>query len=390
MGLIKAALGAVNSTLADQWKEYFYCDALASDVLVVKGQKKVSKRSSNTKGNDNIITDGSIVAVANGQCMIIVENGKVVEMCAEPGEFTYDSGSEPSIFVGKLSDSVRATFDKIGKRFVFGGDAAKDQRVYYINTKEIMDNRFGTINPVPFRVVDRNIGLDVDVSLRCNGAYSFKIADPILFYTNVCGNVSREYTKDEIENQLKMEFVSALQPALAKISSMQIRPSEIVAHNEELCEAMNDALSNKWGKTRGLDVVSVALNSVTLPDEDAKMIKNAQKAAVMRDPSMYAATLGDAQADAMRDAAKNPNGAMMGFMGLNQAMGANSNINVSEMLKKDDKKNDGGWVCECGQTNSGKFCSNCGKPRPSVKYCPNCGAKVTEGAKFCSDCGQKL
>ena len=184
MGLIKAALGAVNSTLADQWKEYFYCDALASDVLVVKGQKKVSKRSSNTKGNDNIITDGSIVAVANGQCMIIVENGKVVEMCAEPGEFTYDSGSEPSIFVGKLSDNVRATFDKIGKRFVFGGDAAKDQRVYYINTKEIMDNRFGTINPVPFRVVDRNIGLDVDVSLRCNGAYSFKIADPILFYTN--------------------------------------------------------------------------------------------------------------------------------------------------------------------------------------------------------------
>ena len=196
MGLIKAGLGAINSALADQWKEYFYCDSMSSDVLVKKGQKKVSGRSSNTKGNDNIITDGSGIVVADGQCMIIVEDGKVVEASAEPGNFTYDSGSEPSLFNGDLD--FKKTFDTIGRRFGFGGDAGKDQRVYYFNTKELMGNKFGTPNPVPFRVVDSRLGLDLDVSLRCSGVYSYRIADPLLFYTNVCGNVSNEYTREMI------------------------------------------------------------------------------------------------------------------------------------------------------------------------------------------------
>ena len=282
MGLIKAAAGAFGGTMADQWKEFFYCDAIDKDVLVVKGEKRVSGRSSNKKGNDNIISSGSGIAVADGQCMIIVEQGKVVEVCAEPGQFTYDASTEPSIFSGSLGEGISRTFETVKKRFEFGGDTGKDQRVYYFNTKELVDNKFGTANPIPFRVVDRNIGLDIDVSVRCNGIYSYKIVDPLLFYTNVCGNVEQQYDREEIEGQLKTEFVSALQPAFAKISELQIRPSAIPGHVQELCDAMNEALTKKWLETRGLAVVSIAMNPVTLPEEDAQMIKDAQKNAIMR------------------------------------------------------------------------------------------------------------
>ena len=239
MGLIKAGMGALGGTLADQWKEYFYCEAMEKDVMVVKGQKRTSSRSSNTKGNDNIISNGSVIAVADGQCMMIVDQGKVVEVCAEPGEFTYDASTEPSIFSGKLGDSIQETFKTVGKRFAFGGDTGKDQRVYYFNTKELMDNKFGTPNPVPFRVVDSKIGLDVDVSIRCSGVYSYRIADPLLFYARVCGNVTQAYTRDELDSQLKTEFISALQPAFAKLSDLELRPNQIVAHNTELENAMN-------------------------------------------------------------------------------------------------------------------------------------------------------
>ncbi len=286
MGLIKAGIGALGGTLADQWREFFYCDAMDKEVLVVKGQKRVSGRSSNTKGNDNIISNGSGIAVADGQCMMIVEQGKVVEVCAEPGEFTYDTSTEPSIFYGGLGKGIKDTFAAIGKRFTYGGDTGKDQRVYYFNIKEIMDNKFGTPNPVPFRVVDSKIGLDVDVSIRCSGVYSYMISDPLVFYSKVCGNVEREFTREEIESQLKTEFISALQPAFGKLSDLQIRPNQIVSHNKDLEDAMNIALSTKWGKLRGLKVVSIALGSVTLPPEDAEMIKQLQKAAVLQNPNM--------------------------------------------------------------------------------------------------------
>ena len=246
MGLIKAGIGALGGTLADQWKEFFYCESMPKEVLVTKGQKRVSGRSSNTKGNDNIISNGSGIAVADGQCMIIVEQGKIVEVCAEPGEFTYDTSTEPSIFAGSLGESIVETFKTIGKRFTYGGDTGKDQRVYYFNTKELIDNKFGTPNPIPFRVVDSKIGLDVDVSVRCSGVYSYKIADPLLFYTNVCGNVEQEYTRDELDGQLKTEFISALQPAFGRLSDLELRPNQIVSHNTDLENAMNTALSEKW------------------------------------------------------------------------------------------------------------------------------------------------
>lgn len=391
MGLMKAGMSSLKGTLADQWKEFFYCDAMEGDVLVTKGRKRISGRSSNTKGNDNIITNGSGIAVADGQCMIIVEQGKVVEFCAEPGEFTYDTSSEPSVFTGDLADSVLATFQTIGKRFTYGGDTGKDQRVYYFNTKELMDNKFGTPNPIPFRVVDSRIGLDVDVSVRCSGVYSYRIADPLLFYTNVCGNVEREYRRSQLETQLKTEFIGALQPAFGKLSQLELRPSQIVGHNAELEQAMNDALSAKWGKLRGLQVVSVALGSVTLPEEDAEMIKRLQRTAVMRDPTMAGATLVDSQADAMRTAAGNKAGAMTGFMGMGMAAGAGG-MNAQELFamgaKKQTAPSGNPWKCVCGAVSEGKFCPQCGSPRPAeAGWTCVCGA-VNKG-KFCSECGRK-
>ena len=375
MGLIKAGIGALGGTLADQWKEFFYCEAMDKEVLVTKGKKQISGRSSNTKGNDNIISNGSGIAVADGQCMIFVEQGKVVEVCAEPGEFTYDSSTEPSIFAGSLGKSILDTFKTVGKRFAYGGDTGKDQRVYYFNTKELIDNKFGTPNPIPFRVVDSKIGLDIDVSVRCSGVYSYKIADPLLFYTNVCGNVEQEYTRDELDSQLKTEFISALQPAFGKLSDLELRPNQIVSHNTELEDAMNVALSAKWGELRGLKVVSIALGSVTLPDEDAEMIKQAQRTAIMRDPTMAAATLVGAQSDAMKTAAGNPNGAMMGFMGMGmaqQAGGMNAQ-NLFAMGQQQQAQQQsapapsapaGGWKCSCGATATGKFCPECGSKKP--------------------------
>lgn len=395
MGLIKALSGAVGGTLADQWKEFFYCDALSSDTLMIKGEKRVSGRSSNTKGNDNIISNGSGIAVADGQCMMIVEQGKIVEVCAEPGEYTYDKSTEPSIFTGPLGKGIIDTFKTIGKRFTYGGDTGKDQRVYYFNTKELIDNKFGTPNPIPFRVVDRNIGLDIDVSVRCSGVYSYKIADPLLFYTNVCGNVEREYTRDTIDGQLKTEFISALQPAFGKLSELGLRPNQIVAHNTDLENAMNSALSAKWGELRGLKVVSIALGSVTLPEEDAELIKKAQHAAILRDPSMGAATLVGAQAEAMKAAAANENGAMMGFMGMGMAaqaggMNAQSLYQMGQQARQQQPTPApaGAWKCKCGATVTGKFCTECGAKKPEYGWtCPSCGA--TNKGKFCSECGAK-
>lgn len=386
--------------MADQWKEFFYCEALDSDVMVVKGQKRIGGKSGNTKGSDNIISQGSGIAVADGQCMIIVEQGKIVEFASEPGEYTFDASTEPSIFAGNLSNAILASFDTFAIRFAHGGSTGKDQRVYYFNTKELMDNKFGTPNPVPFRVVDSRIGLDIDVSLRCSGVYSYKIADPILFYTNVCGNVSSAFTRDEIEKQLKTEFLSALQPALAKLSALEIRPNQIVAHNTELEDAMNEALSQKWGATRGLKIVSIALGSVTLPDEDAELIKTMQRNAALTNPNMAGATLVAAQADAMKAAAGNSAGAMTGFMGMGMAAQAGG-MNAQNLFAMGQQPMMGqpapqqaapqaapqaaGWTCSCGTVNSGNFCSNCGSPRPSADWICSCGTK--NSGKFCSNCG---
>ncbi len=414
MGLIRAASNAIRGTLADQWKEYFYCDALDADVLVARGMRKISGRSSNRKGDDNIITDGSHIAVADGQCMIIVEDGRVMDACAEPGAYTYDMGSSPSVFGGSLKEGLKGIAKEAWERFQFGGGAGKNQRVYYVNIKEIPGNKYGTPNPVPFRVVDRNIGLDVDISIRCNGEYSYRIVNPMAFYANVCGNVGNVYTRDQIDSMLKSELLTALQPAFAKISEMGIRYSALPGHTMEMSDALNDVLSKKWTSLRGIQIYSFGINSVTASKEDEDMIKQLQKSAVMRDPGMAAAALAGAQADAMRTAAGNPGGAMTGFMGMGMAQqaggagiqglyemgrqqnaqagvpGQGSNVGRGNPpVSSASGSGTAGWTCSCGKSgNTGKFCTECGAPKPVAAEGWTCACGAVNKGKFCSECGK--
>ncbi len=417
MGLIKAAVGAAGGVLADSWKEMIYCDSLPENVLAVKGQKRTSGRSSNVRGEENIITNGSRIIVNDGQAMIIVDQGAVVDFCGDPGEYTYDQSSEPSFFSGDLGENITKMFEQIGGRFAFGGDTGHDQRVYYFNTKEIIGNKYGTATPVPFRVVDNNIGLDVDISVRCNGLYSYKITNPLLFYKSVCGNVEQPYTRDRLDAQLKSELLTALQPAFAKISGMGIRYSAVPAHTLELAEALNEQLSSKWRDLRGIEIAEFGVNSISASPEDEQMIKDLQKSATMRDPSMRAAALAGAQADAMRAAASNTAGAMTGFLGMNMAgmagMGAQQTYAQAPGQTPTNQYQTaasggfaapasapaaapapaaalaGSWTCSnCGATNTGKFCAECGTPKPAASgqwTCSNCGA--TNTGKFCSECG---
>lgn len=400
MGLIKAALGSFTGTLGDQWKEFFYCDSMESNVLVTKGSKKVNKkRSSNTRGNDNIISNGSVIAVNEGQCMMIVEQGQIIEFSAEPGEFKWDSSSEPSIFLGNLENSIDESLDTVGNRFTFGGDTGKDQRVYFFNLKEIMGNKYGTPSPVPFRIVDTNIGLDMDISLRCFGEYSYHLCDPILFYKNVCGNVEQDYTTSNMESQLKSELLTALQPAFAKLSEMGIRYSALPGHTLELTDALKDVLTEKWHNTRGIEIVNIGVNSVRASEEDEERIKELQQSAVFRNPTMAAAHLTQAQAEAMKLAAGNQNaGSAMAFMGMNMA-GNTGGINAEQLYQMGQQMNPhteqptppaDSWTCTCGTTgNTGKFCTECGAKKPVSDNGWICSCGIVNKGKFCTECGAK-
>ncbi len=396
MGLIHAAMGAAAGVLADQWKEYFYCEAMPSDVLVAKGRRKTTAKSSNRYGDDNIIQNGSVIAVADGQCMVLVDNGKVTDYCAEPGEFVYDSSTEPSLFDGGvLSDNIKAVFLNIGKRFTFGGEAPKDQRIYYFNTKEIVGNQYGTASPVPFRIVDERAGLAVDIAIKCFGEYSYKLTNPVLFYTNVCGNISREYRRMDIDSQMKTELLTALQPALAKLSAMKIRYSELPAHTAELADALNEVLSPKWRDLRGIEIVSCGVSSVSANEEDEKLIKDMQRNAAFMDPTRGAAHLVGSTGDAMKAAAANEGtGAAMAFMGMNMAGQGGASAQALYAMGQQaavqpaaPAAQGAAWTCPaCGAVVTGNFCSNCGAKNPNGPWTCECGTQNT--GNFCSNCGK--
>ena len=445
MGLIKAGLGAVGGVLGDQWKEFIYCESMKPDVLVAKGMKRTSSqgRSSNTSAEDNIISNGSTIAINDGQCMIIVENGKVVEICSEPGEYTYDTSTEPSIMAEGLNmDSVKKVFAQIGKRFTYGGDPGKDQRVYFFNTKEIIGNKYGTASPIPFRVVDARIGLDMDIPIRCFGEYSYKITNPILFYTNVCGNVSDEYQRSEIDSQLKTELLTGLNQAFGVMSEKGVRYSALPGHAQEIGDELNNVLSKKWRDLRGVEVVSFGVSSVKASEEDEKYIRDLQ---ALSNPNARVAFMTGATGQAMQSAAANEGaGAMGAFMGMNMAGAAGGNmmgalnqqmamqqqaqqyapqqgtpmgaaapapqeaaadswkcacgaVNTGKFCaecgakKPEPKPAEGSWKCACGAVNTGKFCAECGAPKPAApadnSWTCSCGTVNT--GKFCSNCGSK-
>ena len=405
MGLIKAAIGAAGGVLGDQWKEFFYCDSLNETILMAKGQKRISRfgRSSNTSGEDNIISNGSRIAVNDGQCMMIVESGKVVEVCAESGEYTYDTSTEPSIFsgdyAGDLGEMLHQLLSQMKERFTFGGDAGKDQRVYYFNLKEIIGNKYGTPSEVPFKTYDDTTGLALLVRLRCFGEYSYRMVNPILFYTNVAGNEADFYDRSRLDSQLKSELLTALQPAFAKLSALRIDYSQIPGHTEELTQALNDVLSPKWRDLRGIEIVSMGMNSVKANEEDEEKIQKALMGMTMGRPDIGLGTLVDATADSMRTAAGNEGamGAAMGYMGMNMAGQAGAGL-AQELAARQQAQApaatptaETGWTCSCGQQgNTGKFCMNCGKPKPEPAAswtCPSCGHSGNEG-KFCTNCGK--
>jgi membrane protease subunit (stomatin/prohibitin family) len=402
MGLIKALTGAVGGTFADQWLEFFVCESLDADVLAAKGQKRISKRSSNTKGEDNIISNGSGIVVNKGQAAIIVDNGRIVELCAEEGHYTYDTSSEASIFYGGLGQGIVGALKSMGDRFKYGGSPGKDQRIYYFNTKEIMGNKYGTPNPIPYLVVDPNINLKLTISLRANGEYSYRIMNPALFYANVCGNVEENYTRDKIDSQIKSEIITVLGPSLGKLGLGEYH--EISFHTEKLAELLNEALSAKWRDGRGMEIVNFGI-TCTASEEDENRIKQLQTAAVMRDPTMAAASLVSAQGDAMRTAAGNTAGAITGFMGMGMA-GAAGGMNPQALFQMGQTQSApaaptatpaapapaaAGWDCSCGHAgNTGKFCADCGKPQPvSITWDCACGHKGNTG-KFCADCGKPM
>jgi len=424
MGLISAGLNALGGTLASQWREFFCVDAMPENVLVSKGMKKMNTRFGGSRTeDDNVISDGSVIVVNEGQCMLIVEQGKIVDLCAEPGEYIYEQNGEPSLFYGALSgEKVKAILSETFQRFSFGGQAGKDQRVYFFNTRELTGNKYGTPSPVPFRVVDNNIGLDIDISIRCFGEYSYRITNPMLFYTNVCGNVEGEFTRDRIDGQLRSELLTALQPAFARISEMGIRYSALPGHTLEIADALNDVLSGKWSELRGIEIVSFGMNSVKASEEDEAMIRELQRNAVFRNPNMAGAHMVGAQAQAMQDAAKNPAGAMNGFMGFGMAMngGGMNAAQLFQMGMQQPQQNmqqpaaqpqqsaaqspAGGWMCKCGTMAQGKFCPECGSPKPADegwrcscgavnkgKFCPECGARRPAGSPVyqCDKCGWK-
>ena len=386
MGFISAVISATGGTLSDQWKEYFYCDSLAADVICQKASKKT--KGFGNRGNDNIITEGSVIAVADGQCAVVVEQGQVIDICAEPGEYRFDSSTQPSVFNGSLSDGIRNTIAEIGKRITFGGTPSTDQRIYYFNTKELPGMKYGTASPVPFRVIDPRAGIDMDIRIKAFGEYSIRVTNPVLFYTNVCANQARRYCVSEIEGQLRSELLTALQPAFAAISEKGIRYSQLPAHTLELTELLNQQLSAKWKDLRGIEIVSFGMSSIKADAEDEKIIRDMQKDAAYVNPSLGAAALTGAQAQAMRDAANNTAGAMTGFMGMNAAMNAGG-VNANALYQQ-AAASSAGWTCpKCGAVNQGNFCSVCGTQNPANASwkCPTCGS-VSQG-NFCPSCGTK-
>ncbi len=401
MGLIRAALQAGGSVIADQWKEYFQLDSMSDDELVVKGYKKTK---GNNKGLDDIISNGSVVAVGEGQVALIVEDGKIVEFCAEPGRFVWNSSSEPSLFCGDFFKGLIDSFKKFGERFTYGGDKAKTQRVYYVNTKEIMDNKFGTTTPMVYDDQYYRTALYI----RYFGQFSFRITDPIVFFTQISGSVEENYSRDKLMDMCKDEFMTALDTSLSMLAAEGVKFSQIPVKQREIAKYMSETLDEEWKERRGMEVVAVAIAKVTPDDKSRQRIEQFDTNVMHSNPNAMAGGLAYAQMQAMQKAAENSSGAMTGFMGLgmmNNMMG-NAAPSQSTLLdtaqKLDGEKRDGEkrtesklaqgeWKCSCGAVCKGKFCQNCGSKKPEEKrageWICSCGAKNT--GNFCSECGSK-
>ena len=398
MGLIRAFTGAVSSTLQDQWKEFIYCDSLSQDVLMAKGRP-----SGRNGGSDNIISNGSKIIVNEGQCMIIVEDGKVVDFTAEPGGYEWDKSSEPSLFTGGFGEGIKNTFKTIGARFTYGGQTGRDQRVYFINTLEIRGAKFGTRQPIPFALVDHKYNLEQEIEITCFGSYSYRITDPLLFYKNIAGNVTDRYRRDELEPGAKSELLDQLQKAFAVASAKEIKYSQLGGQGDLIREVLAEELKPYWKETRGIEVQRFNLDSVQISEESKAILKTfndmRQNAAYAQQPNLLMANAVLGQTEAMKTAAGNSGGAMTGLMGMGmiggmgqQSLGAMGMAQLQQNQAAAPQPTpqpqpESGWTCNCGQSNQGKFCCNCGTPQPAPATGWTCSCGQNNQGKFCSNCG---
>ena len=380
MGLIKSTFTSISSTLHDQWEEYISCDSLDNNTLVVK------------KTTENgIISNKSRIQVAPGQVALIFDSGKILDATAEEGIYTFDSSSSPSLFAGQFG----AMFKEMWQRFKFNGAPSKEQAIYFINTKEIIDNKFGSSSPMAYPDPEYK-----NIYIRYYGLYSFKISDPFAFFANIAGNVKDTYTKDQLLEQANAEFVSALDVSLQSCAKEGVVFSSLPSKQLLIAKHMNEALDEDWKQLRGMEIVSVAIEKITPDDESRDRIQKFDNASMYGRSEYAAGRMVDATASAMEKAAGNANGAGAGFMGLGMMNMASGNMTNSalEFVKQNEEKQKiqeeakpttDGIVCpKCGSLEKGNFCSKCGTKLESAKVCPKCGAKVT--GNFCSECGTKV
>ena len=396
MGLVRALAAGATTVLSDQWREYFVCDSLDGNVLVRKGEMKTKKRGlfgARNKATEDIVTNGSVIAVNEGQVALMVSDGKIVDFCAEAGYYRWDKTAEPSLFCGDLFRGLVDSFKRVGYRFTFGGDAGSQQRVYYVNTKEILDNKFGTTTPMPYDDPYYKTALYI----RYFGQYTFRIVDPLVFFSSISGNVGSVYTCEDLKATATDEFMTALDSALARLSADGVKFSQLPVRQREIAKYMSDTLDEEWRARRGIEVVSVALTKVTPDEESRKRIEEFDTNVMHASPDAMAGGMAYAQMRAMRDAANNEGGAMQGFMGIGMAAGAMGMRGQETLLSRADElaarkeaasDTKGDYCPECGAVAKGKFCPECGAPR-AVRYTCECGYSASRPFKFCPECGKK-
>lgn len=394
MGLIKAFTNSAMSYIGDMWEDYIYCDSLDGNTLVQKGKARQSA-GAGKNANENVITEGSRIAVNAGQMLVVVENGRIIDFTAEQGGYEYESKTEPTMFCGDFGEALKTSFNEIAGRFAFGGQPSNDQRVYFINTKEIPNNKFGFGN-VPYRDSEFNM----TILLQGFGVFSYEIADPIVFYTNICGNVADRYMKSSIEPQLKAELQNAMLPVLGELAENGIHYDRLSGQSERITELLRDALAEQWKKERGIEIKNISFSNILPDDDSVEKIRQLQESrAYSGNKAMLGARVGAAQASAMESAAENSSGAVTGFMGMNMAQHSGA-VNVSELMREPavqpaQRTAPTGevWVCTCGMENTMKFCPNCGSKKPEASVCAGCGFEIPpqfSQMKFCPNCGEKL
>lgn len=395
MGLIKAFTNSAMSYIGDMWEDYIYCDSLDGNTLVQKGRARKSAGAGNN-ANENVITEGSRIAVNAGQMLVVVENGRIIDFTAEQGGYEYKSQTAPTMFCGDFGEALKISFNEIAGRFAFGGQPSNDQRVYFINTKEIPNNRFGFGN-VPYRDSEFNM----TILLQGYGVFSYEIADPIVFYTNVCGNVTDKYMKSSIEPQLKAELQNAMLPVLGELAESGVHYDRLSGQTEKITELLETALSEQWKRVRGIEIKNIAFSNILPDDDSVEKIRQLQESrAYSGSRAMLGARVGAAQASAMESAAENSAGAVTGFMGMNMAQNTGA-VNVNELMKSEPvpvspvsvPQAGETWVCSCGMKNTMQFCPKCGSKRPEASVCEGCGFEIPaqlSALNFCPNCGKKL